>query len=178
MSLRAGVLPYANEVFSGERKYLLELPVVPGCGAIGRVRAFGPDATHLAVGDWVHLRSHGAVARRWAKSPTSRCRAGAPRGEGGQRLQNYFHHGPFAEQMLVPTENAIRDRRHRRGRCRAMVRADTLLVPYGGLLAANLQAGRTLLVSGATGNFGSAAVAVALAMGAGCVVAPGRNERC
>jgi threonine dehydrogenase-like Zn-dependent dehydrogenase len=49
-------------------------------------------------------------------------------------------------------------------------------VPYGGLLAANLQAGETVLVSGATGNFGSAAVAVALAMGAGCVVATGRNE--
>ena len=36
--------------------------------------------------------------------------------------------------------------------------------------------GETVLVSGATGNFGSAAVAVALAMGAACVVAPGRNE--
>jgi alcohol dehydrogenase len=32
-------------------------------------------------------------------------------------------------------------------------------------------------VSGATGNFGSAAVSVALAMGAACVVAPGRNEK-
>jgi len=40
----------------------------------------------------------------------------------------------------------------------------------------NRQPGETLLVSGATGNFGSAAVAVALAMGAGCVVTPGRNE--
>ena len=48
------VLAYANEVLSGERKYLLELPVVPGPGAIGRVRATGPDATHLAEGDWVY----------------------------------------------------------------------------------------------------------------------------
>lgn len=48
-------------------------------------------------------------------------------------------------------------------------------VPYGSLLAADFQAGETLLVSGATGNFGSAAVAVALAMGAGGVVYPGRN---
>ncbi len=31
-------------------------------------------------------------------------------------------------------------------------------------------------MSGATGNFGSAGVAVALAMGAACVIAPGRNE--
>ncbi|MER8162897.1 hypothetical protein ABTY51_49300, partial [Streptomyces sp. NPDC094472] len=48
--------------------------------------------------------------------------------------------------------------------------------PYGGLLAGGLAAGETLLVSGATGNLGSSAVAVALAMGAGRVVAPGRNQ--
>jgi alcohol dehydrogenase len=51
-----------------------------------------------------------------------------------------------------------------------------MLVSYGGFLAARLQPGETVLVSGATGNFGSAAVAVALAMGAALVVAPGRNE--
>src|SRR5579885_256398 len=38
----APVLSYAGEVFSGERKYLLPTPVVPGCGAIGRVRDVGP----------------------------------------------------------------------------------------------------------------------------------------
>ncbi|MET0504597.1 MAG: alcohol dehydrogenase, partial [Luteibacter sp.] len=32
----APVLSYASEVFSGARKYLLDLPAVPGCGAIGR----------------------------------------------------------------------------------------------------------------------------------------------
>jgi hypothetical protein len=52
----------------------------------------------------------------------------------------------------------------------------TLLIAYGGLLAMNFRAGETLLVSGATGNFGSATVATALAMGARSVVAPGRNE--
>ena len=31
------VLSYANEVFSGARKYLIELPMVPGPGAIGRI---------------------------------------------------------------------------------------------------------------------------------------------
>ena len=49
-------------------------------------------------------------------------------------------------------------------------------MPYGGFLAANLRPGETVLVSGATGNFGSAAVSVALAMGAASVVTPGRNE--
>jgi alcohol dehydrogenase len=49
------------------------------------------------------------------------------------------------------------------------------LVPYGGLLAANVQAGETVLINGATGGFGTAGVAVALGMGAGRVVATGRN---
>jgi alcohol dehydrogenase len=40
----------------------------------------------------------------------------------------------------------------------------------------NFRAGETLLVSGTTGNFGSATVATALAMGARSIVAPGRNE--
>jgi len=50
-------------------------------------------------------------------------------------------------------------------------------VPYGGFLAAQLQAGEIALVNGATGSFGSAAVAVALGMGAQCVIATGRNEQ-
>jgi len=47
------MLAYADEVFSGKRNYLLNVPVIPGPGGIGRVRAVGPDATRLAVGDWV-----------------------------------------------------------------------------------------------------------------------------
>ena len=32
------VLAYAGDVFSGQRRYLLEPPVIPGAGCIGRVR--------------------------------------------------------------------------------------------------------------------------------------------
>lgn len=172
----AGVLSYANEVFSGERKHLLDLPVVPGPGAVGRVRACGPDATHLAVGDWVYCDCT-VRSRDDAPFPDITLQGWSARGEGGLRLQKHFRHGSFAERMLVPTENAIRigplDQADAAARWCAL---GTLLVPYGGFLAADLRAGETVLVSGATGNFGSAAVAVALAMGAGCVVAPGRNE--
>jgi NADPH:quinone reductase-like Zn-dependent oxidoreductase len=61
----APVLSYADEVFSGERRYMVDLPVIPGCGAIGRVRETGPDATKLKVGDRVFcdptVRDHGPV---------------------------------------------------------------------------------------------------------------------
>src|SRR6266700_6719879 len=95
------VLAYATEVLSGERKYLLELPIVPGPGAIGRVRAVGPDATHLAVGDWVYCDPT-FRSRDDAISPDITLQGWSARGEGGLRLQRHFRHGSFAEQTLVP----------------------------------------------------------------------------
>lgn len=172
----APVLPYANEVFSGERRYSVELPIVPGCGAIGRVRASGPDATHLEAGDWVFCDPT-VRSRDDALMPDITLQGWSARGEGGLRLQRHYHDGPFAEQIRVPTENAIRIGDIAREEAARWCALTVMLVPYGGLLAASLQAGETLLVSGATGNFGSACVAVALAMGAGCVVAPGRNRQ-
>ncbi|SEF20287.1 alcohol dehydrogenase [Amycolatopsis pretoriensis] len=171
----AGVLPYAAEVFRGERNYALTLPVVPGAGAIGRVRETGPDATRLRPGDWV-LCDPVIRSRDDALTPDITLQGLSARGDGGLLLQRHFGHGAYAEQVLVPTENAIplgpidpADA----GRWTALA---LCLVPYGGLLAAGLRPGETVLVSGATGNFGSAGVAVALAMGAACVVAPGRDE--
>ena len=56
--------------------------------------------------------------------------------------------------MRLPTENAIPigaiDARDAARWCAL----GTLLVPYGGFLAAGLHAGETALVSGATGSFG------------------------
>ena len=170
----APVLSYANEVFSGARQYPLSLPLASGVGAIGRVRAVGPDATRLAVGDWVFCDPT-VRSRDDAVSPDVMLQGCIAPSAGAQRLQTVFRHGPFAEQMLTPMENAVPlgalDPADAGRWCGLM----TMLVPYGGLLAANLQAGETVLISGATGHFGSAGVAVALAMGAGCVVAPGRN---
>jgi alcohol dehydrogenase len=171
----APVLSYTNEVFSGARNYLLTLPVAPGCGAIGRVRAVGPDATHLLPGDWVACDPT-VRSRDDALSPDITLQGWSARGDGGLRLQKHFHHGSFAEQIRVPTENAIRIGEIDDADAGRWCAIGTLLVPYGGFLAAKLQAGETVLISGATGNFGSAAVAVALAMGAACVIAPGRNQ--
>ncbi|TDG03834.1 alcohol dehydrogenase [Paraburkholderia guartelaensis] len=170
----APVLSYAQEVFSGERRYPIELPIVPGCGAIGRVRTIGPDATKLQPVDWVFCDPT-VRARDDALMPDIVLQGWSARGEGGQKLQRYFHDGPFAEQLRVPTENAVRIGDIDPADAARWCALNTLLVPYGGLLASDLRAGEILLVSGATGNFGSACVAVALAMGARCVVAPGRN---
>jgi alcohol dehydrogenase len=170
------VLSYMNEVFSGERNYALELPIIPGPGGIGRVRAIGPDATKLGIGDWVFcdptVRSRDDVV-----APDIALQGLTAAGPGGMRLQQHFRHGSYAEQMRVPTENVKRLGAINSEEASQWCALGTALVPYGGFLAANLQPGETVLVSGATGNFGSAAVSVALAMGAACVVTPGRNEK-
>ncbi|SHH40930.1 alcohol dehydrogenase [Jatrophihabitans endophyticus] len=175
--MAAGVLPYSAEVFGGARSYPLEPPVIPGVGAVARVLRTGPDATSLRAGDVV-----------WC-DPTVRSRDGgvlgditlqgwSSRGEGGLLLSRHFHDGTWAEQAVVPTENAILLQRGAVGAAQA-ARWSGLGVPlitFGGLDAGDLRAGETVLVSGATGNFGSAAVAVALAMGAARVIAVGRNR--
>ena len=171
----AGVLSYTDEVFSGARKYPLTVPVAPGVGAIGRVRATGPDATRLAPGDWVFCDPT-VRSRDSTSMPDITLQGWSARGEGGLRLQRYHHHGAFAERIRVPTENAIPIGDIDPAEAGRWCALQVLLVPYGGLLAARFMAGETLLVSGATGNYGSGAVLVALAMGAGCVVAAGRNR--
>ncbi len=171
----APVLSYANEVFSGIRTYPLLLPLAVGVGAIGRVREAGPDATRLKPGDWVFCDPT-VRARDNAVSPDIMLQGWIAPGEGPQKIQAYFRHGPFAERMLMPMENAVRLGEIAPDEAGRWCAFNALLVPYGGLLAAGLKAGDTVLISGATGHFGSAAVAVALAMGADAVIAPGRNE--
>lgn len=172
----AAVLPYAAEIFRGTRQYLLTLPAAPGAGAVGRVREVGPDATKLNIGDWV-LCDPTVRSRDDALTPDITLQGLSARGTGGTALQQYFRHGSFAEQMLIPTENAVPLGPIDPAAAARWTALNLCLVPYGGLLAGDLVAGETVLISGATGNFGSAAVTVALAMGAGCVIAPGRNQQ-
>jgi alcohol dehydrogenase len=51
-----------------------------------------------------------------------------------------------------------------------------LIVPFGGLQRTGLRGGQTIIINGATGYFGSGAVMLAVAMGAGRVVAVGRKQ--
>ena len=67
------VLAYAGEVLSGQRHYLLEPPVIPGAGCIGRVREVGP-----MLPNWRRATGCSAI-RRYArvtmrKRPRSSCR--------------------------------------------------------------------------------------------------------
>ena len=99
------------------------------------------------------LRSDRALTRQCAVARHRACRASPAAARAACACNAYFHDGAWAEQMRLPTENAIPigdiDAKDA-GRWCAL---GTLLVPYGGFLAANLQAGEIALVNGATGSF-------------------------
>lgn len=172
----APVPHYAKEVFAAERNYMLKLPLVPGAGAVGQVISVGPDSTKLKHSDWV-LCDPTVRSRDDASTPDITLQGLSARGEGGLKLQEYYHDGSFAEEMRIPTENAIKLGDMNPEDASKWCTLNTYLVPFGGLLSIGLSAGETIVISGATGFFGSAAVALALAMGAGCVIAPGRNQK-
>ena len=172
------VLSYAGEIFSGKRPYPFDLPAVPGPGPIGRIREVGNDATRLKAVDWVYCDPT-IRGRDDATTPDIMLQGLITPSPGSKRLRAWVGDGGWAEQIRVPTENVTplgqvdaNDAQNAMRWCAL----GTLLVPFGGLLAAELQAGETLLIHGATGSFGSAGVAVALGLGAACVVAPGRNR--
>ena len=170
----ADVLSYAADVYAGRRQMLLELPIVPGTGGVGRVREVGPDATKLRVGDWV-LCDPTIRSRDDVLAPDIILQGLSAGSEGGLRLQRFHHDGSYAEQMRTPTENVFPLGQMDVADAPYWVSLSKLMVPYGGLLSIDFAAGETLVVNGATGKFGGAAVEVALAMGAAWVLATGRN---
>jgi alcohol dehydrogenase len=84
--------------------------------------------------------------------------------------------GTLAEYLLTPA-NAVTpvDDPSLSADCLALL--GRLAVPLGGLLRGRLSPGETAVIVGATGNFGSAAVLLACALGAERVVAAGRNSQ-
>ncbi|MBL6614608.1 MAG: zinc-binding dehydrogenase [Reyranella sp.] len=170
------VLAYAGDVLSGQRRYLLEPPIVPGAGCIGRVREVGPDATELAPGDWVFCDPT-VRSRDNAQAPDIILQGLTAGSQRALRLQKYFHDGSWAERTRVPTECVVRIGAISDAEAVSWCAFGNFAVAYGGYVAANLQPGETVLVNGATGAFGSGGVAVALAMGASTVIATGRNQQ-
>lgn len=171
----APVLAYHDEVFAGKRPMLFELPFVPGTGAIGRVAALGAGATELAVGTWVYCDPT-LRGRDGQDLPAISLQGLTANGPAALPILRQFPNGSWADKLRLPMENVFPLGDISAQTAPQWLMLGTMLVPYGGLTAVDLRAGETVLVNGATGSFGSAAVAVALGMGAARVIATGRNR--
>ena len=171
------VLSYTGKVLSGSVPYSLPpLPFVPGTNAIARVIAVGENVTHVRSGDPVFLSPH--------------LRGDVPNPEPPQiligltatvttpaalALQARWRDGVFAEIAHWPSACVtplvgLSDKP-----ATELIGLAKLIVPFGGLQRSELRGGDIIIVNGATGYFGSGAVMLAVAMGAGRVVAVGRN---
>ncbi|WP_253185386.1 zinc-binding dehydrogenase [Burkholderia plantarii] len=149
-------------------------PFVPGGNGVGIVHEVGRDVWHLRVGQRVMISSY-SVARENVAEPARMLIGVTAGGEAGRRMQDDWPDGTLADYALLPAAaltpaDALPDLDARR-----LATAMRYVVPYGGLLKGRLAAGETVVVSAATGAYGSAAVPLALALGAARVIAFGRN---
>ncbi|KAJ3874918.1 alcohol dehydrogenase [Lentinula edodes] len=183
--LAAGVLSYSADIYNGKRQYPFPKPLVPGSSAIGRIVAVGPDATTLVPGQLVFLD----CTIRGRDNSEAVILSGISEGftEASKKLMHgEWRDSTYAEYTKFPLENCIPlDEQRLLGPVEAgglgycvedLMHISKLVVPYGGLNDIQLKPGETVIIAPATGPFGSAAVRVALAMGAGRVIAMGRNE--
>ncbi|GAB9132594.1 MULTISPECIES: zinc-binding dehydrogenase [Bradyrhizobium] len=146
----------------------------PGGNAVGTVEAVGQDVWHVKPGVRVLISSH-IVADERVDEPGQMLLGVTAPGPLAKPIQNDWRDGTLAEYVLVP--KSIVTPVHELGSY-APAQLATLVrfaVPYGGLLRGRLAAGESLIVTGATGAYGGAAVLLAVALGAGRVVAAGRN---
>ncbi|KAI3319548.1 alcohol dehydrogenase GroES domain-containing protein [Xylariaceae sp. AK1471] len=179
--LYSWIAAYANDIYQNgnPRGYDIPFPIVGGSNAIGRVVAVPADATTIKVGDLVTTEPL-ILAR---DDVNSKILLAIHQGftESSKRIaQNEWRHGTWAELVKVPLENVHRFNEAALQKQGVSIQDlgyfGQLVIPYGGLRDISLTAGETILIAPATGNFGGAAVHVALAMGAR-VIAMGRNEQ-
>jgi D-arabinose 1-dehydrogenase-like Zn-dependent alcohol dehydrogenase len=147
------------------------------------VAAVGPDATSLKPDQLVFVE----LTLRARDDPDTKILRGFHEGatDGSRRLMaaDDWRNGCWATLMTAAMESVhALDEDVLVGRSgglgyklEELGSLSQLIVPYGGLSDVNLKPGETVLIAPATGSFGSAAVHVALAMGAR-VIAMGRNE--
>jgi alcohol dehydrogenase len=171
------VLSYTGKVLSGSVPYSLPpMPFVPGTNAVARVVAAGDNVAHVKTGDRVFLSPHlrGDVPDREPPQILIglTLTAATP---AALALQARWRDGVFAEIAHWPaacvTPLAGLDDKS----ATELIGLAKLIVPFGGLQRSGLYGGDTIIINGATGYFGSGAVMLAVAMGAGRVVAVGRK---
>jgi alcohol dehydrogenase len=146
----------------------------PGGNAIGTVQAVGRDVWHIAPGARVLISSH-IVAEEHVADPAQILLVVTAAGAAGKVIQNDWRDGTLAHYALVPKSVVTPLDGLDAFDATQLAALTRFAVPYGGLLRGRLAAGETLIVTGATGAYGSAAVLLALALGAARVVAAGRS---
>lgn len=170
------VLSYLKQYVAGLPNYAYpKVPFTPGTSGAGRIVAVGSDVWHLTIGQRVIVSPH-LVAAENVEEPAQILGGLTAISPDSEPFFTTWRDGALAEYLLTPASavTPVQD---------ASLSSDTvallgrIAVPFGGLLRGRLSPGETAVIIGATGNFGSAAVLLACAMGAERVVAAGRKTQ-
>jgi alcohol dehydrogenase len=176
VSVRAVRVPsYTRQVMDGTLGYDLPTPVIPGPACIGRVEQVGANVFNLKVGEWVLCNTHFSsgdvtgsadeILIGWSGNRTARSGA----------MQRVWHHGSFAEMAHYPANCLTPLRGAETFDIARLPFLTSLAVAAAGLDRGGLKGGQTVIVNGATGQLGGAAILFALARGVGRIVALGRD---
>lgn len=173
----AALMSYQKAYVKGELSYYHtpKQSFTLGANGVGTIAAVGKDVWHLKAGQRVIISSF-LTAGEQVPEPGQMLLGVTGLGPVAEAMQADWPDGTFADYALVPKHSvtiidgldAITDVQ--------LNTAIRYIVPFGGLQRGRLVAGETVIINGATGAYGYAAVMLALAMGAGCVIAAGRNK--
>jgi alcohol dehydrogenase len=181
----SGVVPNLRNVMSsyGERAYLTvpDLPAIYGLDAAGVVAEVGERVTGIAPGDRVYInpgRSCG-TCHACRMGETINCEAFTFQGYFGfgpksKQIYEQYPYGGFSEFATAPAAGLVK--LPEQVSFEQAARFGYLGTAYSGLRKAGVGAGRTVLISGASGTLGLGAVQIARAMGATRILCVARNE--
>ena len=174
----APVLTYMADVVAGRlANYAFpDMPFTPGTGGFGEVAEVGRGVHALRTGDRVVINPH-YVADNAAPEPAQILIGLTRISPDSAPLQADWPDGSFAEYGHFPAAVLTQVPKSVDLPAPRLATFGKFAVPYGGLLGIGLQAGETLLVNGASGNFGSAAVLLGVALGCSRVIAAARDAK-
>ncbi|MEM9223225.1 MAG: zinc-binding dehydrogenase [Pseudomonadota bacterium] len=170
------LLSYLGRYLRGEMSYWYpDKPFTPGTNGVGVVKAVGDGVYHLAAGQRVIVNPYVAAQEPVRDPAQALIGLTGISADSGKMWADWTNGtlrqvADFPASTVVPADGleAVDDAR--------LATTGKFIVPLGGLMRGRLAAGESVIVHGATGYFGSAAVILAVAMGAERVVAAGRNE--
>ena len=170
------ILSYLKKYVQGLPGYLYpKVPFTPGTNGAGTIEAVGDDVWHLRIGQRVIVSPY-MVANENVEEPAQMLGGLTAISPDSEPFFTTWRDGTLAEYLLAAA-NAVTPIADATLSSDSLALLGRLAVPLGGLLRGRLSPGETAVIIGATGNFGSAAVLLACALGAERVVAAGRNSR-
>ncbi|MHA7277169.1 alcohol dehydrogenase catalytic domain-containing protein [Arthrobacter sp. Hz1] len=176
-----GLVPNSYNVVTGKTPFVFpDMPYIFGLDVAGTIDAVGDCVLNLRVGDRVWIdpvfvcNTCDACRSGRGGCPFTTMRGYMGTSPRSAEIINQWRDGGLAEYTIA-SDDKISLLPDALGFLTAS-RLGYIGTSYNGLMAAGLSAGESLLINGATGTLGMAAVSIALGLGATKILAIGRNQ--